>query len=851
MVSALMGQTEEQVNYLAYLTEQGMYDRYAEDLNGQWGDEAYDEIKARIKEELRVITKQGFTSYFLMVADITKFCRDNGIPLGPARGSAGGSVVSYCLGIIAFDPLKFDLVFERFLNDERVENPDIDVDLCWHRRQEVIDYVAKKYGDDYVAQIVTFGTLSAKSLIDDLGRVLKITKADTSALKKLIPATEKITLQELAKNEEFMAKLHEVNEREPRLVPAMFKLEGLHRHGSMHAGGVVVANRPILDIAPTYLPPKAERQIVQYEMKDAASVGLLKMDLLGLRTVTMVDWAEKDVRKHENPDFYTATYGLEDQAAFDIINRGDTVGIFQLEGTGITRFAQEMHVESFNDIVALLALFRPGTLDSGAAQQYIDRKNGKEKVSYPHPDLEPILNATYGVMVYQEQVMAILRRMGGFSMGEADVMRRAIGSKDEELMETELAKFRQACLDNGYDAMVTDVVVDLIRTFARYGFNKSHAVAYGHLTYWTAVIKARYPAAFYSAWLNVTDAGDKRGWIIDNAARRKIKILPPSVNKSDTQFTMINSDTIMFGIGAVKGMGASFVNRVMAFREANGEFEDYWHFCRELTSIPKDKKEALVGAGAFDFDDHGRAFLYKHSRDISDAAKKSTNDRDEYYASLEPAEPMKLLALGELEKQYVNFYITADPIKLVQNEVIMMGGVIGREFTLQDVNKEVLVGGRIGRVHTMKTKKGGTMAFIDVDDGQQSYSVTLFPEVFRRVQAYMVQDNFTAMKCEISSYKGLPSLQAVAVFPVDIAGRDSDVIIDVGQGAMDLMAMAQLSDILDGAQQGNSRVMLWVENHQYRFLLKADLYNIVVTDDMIAKIKLLFGKDSVSLQGRE
>lgn len=845
MANAL-GQTQEQVEYLAFLTEQGMNDRYEDSLESR-----YTEIHARIKEELRVIAKQGFTSYFLMVADITRFCRENDIPLGPARGSAGGSVVSYLLRITDVDPLQFGLIFERFLNDERVEAPDIDVDLCWHRRQEVIDYVAKKYGDDYVAQIVTFGTLSAKSLIDDLGRVLGIDKHDLSALKKLVPSSEKITLADLTQDEDFMAKLHEMDKKDPRLVPAMFKLEGLHRHGSMHAGGVVVANRPINDIAPTYLPPKAERQIVQYEMKDAAAVGLLKMDLLGLRTVTMIDWAEKDVRKHQDPFFYTRGYRLDDRAAFDIINKGDTVGIFQLEGTGITRFAQEMKIDSFNDIVALLALFRPGTLDSGSAQQYIDRKNGKEAVTYPHPDLEPILGDTYGVMVYQEQIIDVLRAMGGFSRGEADVMRRAIGSKNIETMEEELTRFHDRAAANGYDEATLTVVIDLIRTFARYGFNKSHAVAYAYLTYWSAIIKARYPAAFYSAWLNVTDAGDKRGWIIDNAARRKIRVLPPSANKSGVMFTMVDDNTIMFGIGAVKGMGASFVARMMASREADGEFTGFWDFCKRLTSIPKDKKEALAGAGAFDFDSRDRAFLFKHSRDISDAAKKKTLEEDDYYATLEPVAAMKPMELGELEKEYINFYITADPLKLVQSEVRMMGGYIGREFTLADVNKEVLIGGRIGRVHTMKTKKGSTMAFIDVDDGEQSYSVTLFPEVYNRVKQYMVGDMFTAMKCEISKYKDLPSLQAVAVFPVDIAGRDTDITIDLGKKAMDLMAMAQLTDILDSAEAGTSRVMLWAENEKYRFLLKSDLYNIVVTDDIISRTKSLFGDKSVSLQGRE
>lgn len=879
MAVDLMGQTQEQVDYLNYLVEKGMKERYTD-----WKLRA--DLLPRIKEELRVIVKQGFASYFLMLADICQFCRDKGIPLGPARGSAGGSVVSYVLYIIDVEPMKFDLLFERFLNDERISLPDIDTDLCWARRQEVLEYVEKKYGTDYTAQIITFGTLGVKSLIDDLGRVYGISKGDLADLKKLVPDGENITLARLAKDPDFMAKLHEIDAKEPRFVPAMFKLEGLHRHGSVHAGGVVVANKPINDIAPTYVPPKATRQVIQYEMDDAAEVGLLKMDLLGLRTVTMIDWAEKDVRRHHDPNFHTRGYRLDDQAAFDIINRGDTAGIFQLEGTGMTRFAQELIVESFDDIVALLALFRPSTLDSGAAQHYIDRKNGKEPVTYPHPDLEPVLRTTYGIMLYQEQTMAVLRVMGGFSLGEADVMRRAIGSKNEELMEQELDHFRRRALERGYESAVVEEMVDLIRAFGRYGFNKSHAVAYSYLTYWCAVIKARYPAAFFTAWMNITDDGERRGWIIDHAARRKIRVLPPSVNKSGIQFTMTDTQTIMFGLGAVKGMGASFVNRVMANREAQGEFPSFWDFCTRLTGIPKDKKEALVGAGAFDFDPRGRSFLYKHARDISDEAKKpltkaqqellgtletqrmnaeevgahdDTNFEAEirresmeaYYSTLIEPEELKPLEMGELEKQYINFYITADPLKIVQEEIKLMGGQVGREFTLADVRRQVLIGGRIGRVHPMKTKRGQEMCFIDLDDGERDYAVTLFPEVYKRVKPHMKQNNFSAMKVEISEYKGMPSLQAVAVFPVDIEGRDSDITIDVGQMAMDRIAMSQLYGIISTAEAGKSRIMFWAENDRYRFKLKSDLPPVAITNDMISNLKQLFGERAVTLQGKE
>lgn len=833
-----MAEITTQSQYLIYLTEKGAINRYGT---------ISDELRDKIRYELDVIIGKGFSEYFLILADIMQFCRKNEIPVGPSRGSAGGSIVSYCLYITEVDPVQFNLIFDRFLNPERDALPDIDTDLCWWRRQEVIEYVVDKYGDDKVAQIITFGTLSVKSLLDDLGRVLRVPKKNIESLKNLVPEGEKITLAKLIDNEDFMSKLHELGEKEPRLIPAMNKLEGIHRHGSLHAGGVIISNESMHNIAPTYKPKGKGRQVVQYEMMDAESVGLLKMDLLGLKTVTMIDWAEKDVRRLADSDFYTRGHRLDDQEAFNIINAGDTAGIFQLEGTGITRFAQELYVESFNDIVALLALYRPSTLDSGASQQYIDRKNGKEKVDYPHQDLELILKDTYGIMVYQEQVMQTLGIMCGYSMGQADVMRKAMGKKDAKLMEQQLDEFRKFALSpdygaRAYDLDVVEEIARLIETFGRYGFNKSHAVAYSYLTYWCAVMKARYPAMFFNAWLNVTSDGDKQGWIIDQASRKDINILPPDVNKSAQLFTVTDTNTIRFGLSAVKGMGKSFVDKVIHSRGANGDFTSYYEFCKRLTSIPKDKKEALVGAGAFDFDTkYSRAFLYQHARDISDMAK---TDKD--ISTLPPVPDMKPLELGELEKQHVNFYITADPIKNVQKELDMMGGVVG--VPVDDLRGEPIVGGRITNVHTLKTKKGDVMAFIDIDDGIVQHSVTLFPNVWKRVSNHMSTNEYTAMKCDIGRYRNKPTLQAIAVFPLDIKNRDVDITVDMGEPTP--MQLAQLKMILDGAPDGDSVIDIKVRYKDNIYILRSDLYRIRATDDILGEISGVFGPNCISIKGK-
>jgi DNA polymerase-3 subunit alpha len=852
----------EQTAYLIYLVEKGMWERYGADVNGPHGDMVMDhlnhEVRPRLKEELRVILKSGFIDYFLIVGDFMQWCRSKGIPLGPARGSAGGSAVAYCLYITDVEPLYHGLIFERFLNDERVAMPDIDMDIDWWRRQEALEYLFQKYGEDRVAQIVTFGTLSAKALIDDLGRVLGISQKDLKELKSYVPDVvtgddkvsedEKTRYIDLMDNENFVTKLHEIGEKEPRFIPALAGLEGLHRHGSIHAGGVIIASEPMNNLAPTYKPPKAKRAIIQYEMTDAEAVGLLKIDALGLRTVTHIDWAEKDVRRLYDPDFHTRGYRLDDQAAFDIINAGDTYGIFQLDGTGITRFAQQLKVDSFNDITALLALYRPGPLDSGMANEYIERKNGRKEVTYAHPDLEPILNKTYGVIIYQEQVMSIARKMAGFSMGQADVLRSAMGKKNKKKIKQELDKFAIGATEAGYSQELITTMSDQIRTFGRYGFNKSHAVAYGYLTYWSAVLKSRYPVAYFSAWLNVTDSGEKQGWIIDQAARRGVDILPPDINHSGDMYTAVDENTIRFGLSAVKGMGASFVTKTIANREQHGPYTSYVDYCRRVSSVPVDKKEALVGAGAFDFEEQSdpamhRATLYANARSINEQTKKKSILHPEYIAQ----ERMKPLELADLEKEYVNFYITADPIKGIQEEIRMLGGEVG--VPAADLRGEPIIGGRITNVHVMNTKKGDPMAFVDVDDGIVSHSVTMFPQVWKRVAPHMVRDGYTAVRCEIGSFRGQPALQAVAVFPVDPNNRDSDLVLDLGHPSSMVLAVVKMT--LDAAEVGNAPVWMTVSNNVHRFTLKSNLYRVRITDDIIDRLRGVLGHGAVTLDRRK
>ena len=823
----------EQEQYLVYLTEKGAIERYGEITA---------EIRERLEYELNVIISKGFTEYFLVLEDIVKYCKANDIALGPGRGSAGGSVVAYCLYITKIDPLQFDLLFDRFLNSERNAMPDIDVDVCWSKRQQLIEYVVEKYGHDKVAQIMTCGTLSLKTMLDDLGRVYQIPLATIKKVKEaVVEDGDKMTLARALENPGFKAEFDKLIELEPRMGVDMPKLEGLHRHGSIHAGGVIVSKEPIVEIAPVYMSPGKDRPIVQYEMKDAEAVGLLKMDLLGLRTVTHIYWAEQYVREHYDPDFCLDNWPLDDQMAFDIINRGHTAGIFQLEGNGITSFAQRMRMDDFNDIVALLALYRPGPLDSGSAEQFIKRKHGEEKIEYPHESLEPVLRGTQGIIIYQEQVMSAFRVMAGYSLGQADSARRAMGKKDKEVMEAELATFRKGALERGYDIDTINHVADLIATFARYGFNKSHGVAYAFLTYWTAVLKARYPDAFYTAWLNVTDTAEKHAWIIDLALKDGIKVLPPDVNLSQIQFAVTRPNEIRFGLQAVKGCGEKIVKQILNNRELAGPYLSYYDFCTRLTGVPIDKKMALIKGGAFDFDpNHHRGELLHNAKAINLCAKTPHID---YMGSIDKCDPLTPLEMGELEKETINFYVTLNPITLIQEEISLMGGCYG--IPAEDLPKRGLIGGRVMRVHTLNTKKGDPMAFVDIDDGVLSQSITVFPQAWKKYKEILKVEKAVTISYEKNAYNGKFSLIGNVIEEIDMNDRRSNIEIDLGQPSP--MQMAQLKMALDKAPAGRSKVYLRMNNGQYQFRLMSKCYNIKITDELLVEIQSLFGRDATKL----
>jgi DNA polymerase-3 subunit alpha len=808
----------EEDKYLLFLADEGIRRRYVNNSPEQMAV-----VMERGRYELSVIINKGFTAYFLILADLVRYCHRNDIAIGVGRGSAGGSMIAYCLGITEIDPIRYNLIFDRFLNMERFEYPDIDTDVDGTKRQQVIQYLADTYNTSHVAQIITFGTMSVKTLIQDVGRVLHLPREAVEKLKSLVPPVEKVTLMDCLDSDEFVEELKYWSNQDARLLPCLTQLEGLHRQTSIHAGGVIIATKPIMDLAPVYRPIGAkyehERAVVQYEMTEAEEIGLLKMDILGLRTVTLVDRAEHNVRQWEDPDFNLRSMGVGDPRPYQLIAKGDTDGVFQLEGTGITRFAQEFQAQSFEELVALISLFRPGTLDSGTAAAYIRRKKGQEPVTYPHPDLEPVLKDTYGIIVYQEQVMQVAGVMAGYTMGRADGLRKAIGKKNKEKIESELAAFHDAAIARGYEEGKVQEIMDLMATFGRYGFNKSHAVAYAYLCYWTALLKAEHMVSFYAAELN-TVIDDKLNYALQMAKAHHLRFLPPVINSSGSGFTIGRDQqgyNIQFGLSNVRGVGAQMVQRLISTREAVGPYHTFYEFLHNNTSLPVNAKEALIKSGAFDELGERQNLLF----DLINANKFAKTGKYGKYLELRArariAAPPAYspLELGELEHDTLGYYLTADPLDAMVQIGRWFGGVpIGADLN-EMIGATVTLVGSVVNFHPHRTKKGDPMGFLQFSDGVEQYSATCFPRLYavnKGIKAGML----VQVVAQVDKYKGKPSLTAQSIQVVDLDRLTTPVTLICPAG--NPMAYPLMKQWI-GAHQGTdcNLQVVWYDSRGYRF----------------------------------
>ncbi|MGM0477248.1 MAG: DNA polymerase III subunit alpha, partial [Pseudomonadota bacterium] len=718
----------------------------------------------RLERELGVITEMGFPGYFLIVADFIRWAKENGIPVGPGRGSGAGSLVAYAQTITDLDPLKYDLLFERFLNPERVSMPDFDVDFCMERRDEVIEYVARKYGREKVSQIITYGTMAAKAVVRDTGRVLGHPYGFVDGISKLIPFEIGMTLGKALEQEESLKARYDQEEEVRDLIDLARSLEGLTRNAGKHAGGVVIAPTALTDFTPLYQEEGADTPVTQFDKDDVEAAGLVKFDFLGLRTLTIIDWAMETVNVQraeagEEP-VDIAHIPLDDTAAFDLLKACATTAVFQLESRGMKDLIRRLQPDSFEDIIALVALFRPGPLQSGMVDDFINRKHGKAAVAYPtrelhHDDLKPILEPTYGVILYQEQVMQIAQGLAGYSLGAADLLRRAMGKKKPE----EMAKQRQIFLDgataNGLTAEHAGGIFDLMEKFAGYGFNKSHSAAYALLAYQTAWLKAHYPAAFMAAVMSADmDNTDKVVTFIEEARGIGLTVERPDINRCAHRFSARGAGTILYGLGAIKGVGRAAIDALVGERNANGPFAELYDLCRrvDLRAVNRRTLEALIRAGALDALGTNRATLMAslpEAISLADQAARNAAAGQNDLFGLEAA-PVAAATEGspeiqpdwsdeyrlEGEKETLGLYLTGHPIDRFEGELVNL--VSAR---LADVGsregQQVLVAGLVIGLSTRRPKNAseerpGRMAFLTLDDRTGRLDAIAFPETWDR-----------------------------------------------------------------------------------------------------------------------
>ena len=764
---------ETHADYFKDLCYKGIKNRY--------GETPEKEIMDRLEYEISVIEKMGYVDYFLIVWDYINYAKSVGIPVGPGRGSGAGSIAAYAIGITDIDPIKYGLIFERFLNPERISMPDFDVDFCYERRQEVIDYVERKYGKDHVSQIITFGTMAARMVIRDVGRVLDYPYSETDKLAKMIPMEVHITIPKALEQNRELKELYESDEKVKELIDIAIKLEGLPRQASTHACGIVITKDPVDTYVPLYV--NDGNISTQYTMTLLEELGLLKMDFLGLRTLTVISDTEKLVKQTRGIDV-KYDKDMNDPKVYKLWAEGQSIGIFQFESQGMTNFMKDLKPDSLEDIIAGVSLYRPGPMDQ--IPRYVKGKQNPGHNVYTHPSLEPILNVTYGCMVYQEQVMQIVRDLAGYSLGRADLVRRAMGKKKLDVMAKEREYFIHGqvdeegnvlvpgCVRNGIDAESADKIFDEMAEFAKYAFNKSHAAAYSVVSYRTAYLKAYYPEEFMAATLNSYLGNlDKVPIYIDECKRLNIEILKPDINKSYTKFT-VQDGKIRFGLGSIKNVGVAAIETVIKERTENGEFKSFTDFCERIQSGTVNKKciECLIKAGCFDEMNQTRATLLASFENIIDVinnqGKNQVANQVSMFDMIEQPETLKykytiLNELDEkemlsLEKEMLGIYLSGHPLEKIKEAIKKQTNI--NSLQIRQLNEENMSGFRDGQIvkyagtitsiKKKYTKRNTIMAFITVEDLYGNAEIVVFDSIYSRCDTILVEENIIIVEGRLS-----------------------------------------------------------------------------------------------------
>jgi DNA polymerase III subunit alpha len=741
--------------YLRDLCELGLIERYGAE---RAGSDAV--LRERLNYELDVITSMGFASYFLIVWDFIKYARDHGIPVGPGRGSAAGSVVSYVLQITDLDPLKFKLIFERFLNPERISMPDIDTDFCVERRDEVIAYVTEKYGKDRVAQIVTFGTMAARAAVRDAGRALAVPLPDVDRVAKLIPSGPGgFSIEQALVQIPELRNLYDGSPQIKGLLDTASSIEGLARHASTHAAGVVISKGPLVDYVP--LVKIGEHDVnTQYEMTMVEKIGLLKMDILGLRNLTVMKDAVDEIRRTTDPAFDINAIPEADQRTFEMLSRGETTGVFQLESEGMRRVVTDLRPTSLDDVIALVALYRPGPMEW--IPQYINNKHGRTKATYLHPKLEPILSETYALPVYQEQAMQIARVIAGFSLGEADELRKVMGKKLKDQVPIYREKFLDGAVANGFDKALAQKIFEFVEPFAGYGFNKAHAAAYGWIAYQTAFLKANHPLAYFAALMtSVKDKTDKLVEYIDEARNLNVSVLAPDVNESLVDFAVVG-DQIRFGLAAIKGIGEGAVQSILETRQRDGKFIDLFDLAKrvDLRAVNRRVLEALVKSGALDALPGNRAEQLDALDAALDYGARLSRDRELGVVSLFGAMEQDTVLVPQLrtlpppsspeklawEKETLGIFISGHPLADVADILARSGATAVRDLREIEDDTAVSVAGMLTSVRRTLTKTQAQMLIAQLEDMSGSIEVIVFPKQYADLQAGFQTDAVVVVK---------------------------------------------------------------------------------------------------------
>ena len=827
----------------------------------------------RLELELDVIIEMGFSGYFLIVADFIQWAKDNAIPVGPGRGSGAGSLVAYVLGITELDPLEYDLLFERFLNPERVSLPDFDVDFCMERRDEVIDYVARKYGRDRVSQIITFGSMAAKAVVRDVGRVLGYPYGFVDQIAKLIPFDLNMTLERALKEEVVLKNRYKDEDEVSTLIDLAQKLEGISRNAGRHAGGIIISPEPLTNFMPLYCEQGSNSPVSQFDMGDVEAIGLVKFDFLGLRTLTIIDWAILDINRVGSAEGKSPIdinhIPLDDEKTYELIRRNETTAIFQLESDGMKKLIKRLQPDGFDDLIALVALFRPGPLQSGMVDDYIDRKHGA-KIRYPHPKLEHILRPTNGVILYQEQVMQIAQILAGYTLGAADLLRRAMGKKKPEEMAKQRTIFTQGAVKNGVDEIVAKGIFDLMEKFAGYGFNKSHSAAYALIAYQTAWLKAHYPAYFMSAVLSSDmDNTDKVVMLRDEIESMNLKLKAPSVNQSNYKFTVENEITIRFGLGAIKGIGEAAIGNMIDEREKNGTFVDLFDLCRriDLRKVNRRVLESMIRSGAADELGPSRSRIHISLNKAIQMAEQSSRNRhsgqddlfglfpvddnektsSEFLDAVNWSDDERLIG----ERETLGFYLQGHPIIKYESE---LGGLIGSRL------KDIKIGNNVrvaGYIHRMRTRSGsrGKMAEVLLDDRTARANVTVYSNVFQKYSNNLVKDQLVVIDGEVVEddffISGL-SIIAKDIYTLVQMRERANLRLRLGKQRDFRPEMKYLKKTLAPYCRGASSVSVEYSNDKGQCtLVLGDDWKVNVSDALLDSLRSHLGMANVSLDYRQ